>query len=112
MIKKTIIYMSLFILLSGCATKIGGDFFFDHMDQLEQALDHPKWEQITLQADQLKSIYEDNKWKLQLLGDEGEYERLNESINNIIAAAKEEDTTNVRMELATARSLITDIYSL
>lgn len=112
MIKKTIIYMSLFILLSACSNTIGGDLFFNHMDQLEQALDHPEWEQITLQADELKDIYEDNKWKLQLLGDEGEYEQLNESINKIIAAAKEEDTTNVRMELATAKSLVTDIYSL
>lgn len=82
------------------------------MDQLEQALDHPEWEQITRQVYELKEIYEDNKWKLQLLGDEGEYEGLNESINKIIAAAKEEDTSNLRMELATVRSLIADIYSL
>ncbi|WP_176330350.1 DUF4363 family protein [Oceanobacillus rekensis] len=109
---KTIIYLSLFILLSGCAQTIGGDIFFKPMDELEQALDQPEWEEISLQANELKSIYEDNKWKIQLLGDEGEYEGLNESINKMIAAAKEEDTTNVRMELATARSLIKDIYSL
>ena len=87
--------MSLFIQLSGCDNTTGGDLLFNHVDQLEQALDHPKWEQITLRAYELKEVYEDNKWKLQLLGDEGEYEGLNESINNIIAAAKEEDTTNV-----------------
>jgi len=82
------------------------------MDHLENALDNPKWEQITQQANELKKIYKDNKWKLQLLGDEGEYEGLNESINKIIAAAKEKDTTNIRLEMATARSLILDIYSL
>ena len=112
MIKKIIIFMLLFILLSGCANTIGGDIFFNHMDQLEQALDQLDWEKIKLQAKELKAIYEDNKWKLQLIGDEGEYERLNESIHKIIAAANEEDTTNVRMELATARTLITDIYTL
>lgn len=82
------------------------------MDKLEEALDDPEWEQIKVQAIELKEIYEEHKWKLQLLGDEGEYERLKESIQIIIAATKEKDTTNVRLELATARSLVADIYSL
>lgn len=110
--KKIIICISLFILLSGCAKTIGGDVFLNHIDQLEHALDRPDWAEITPQVHELKEIYEKNKWKLQLLGDEGEYERLNESINRIIAVTKGKDTTNVRVELATARSLIEDIYSL
>lgn len=112
MLKKIVIYMLLLILLSGCANISAGDLFFNHMDQLEEALDQPDWEQIKLQANELKVIYEDNKWKLQLLGDEGEYESLNETIQRIIAVVKEEDITNMRMELATARALVKDIYSL
>ncbi|WP_077618423.1 DUF4363 family protein [Bacillus sinesaloumensis] len=112
MIKKNSICLLLFVLLAGCANTIGGDLFYNHIDQLEEALDQPDWEQIKLQAEELNDIYIDSKWKLQLLGDEGEYEQLNESIQKIIAAVKEEDTTNVRMELATARSLVADIYSL
>lgn len=111
MLKKTTICMLLFVLLSGCSNIIGKDTFLNHMDQFEQALDDPEWKQIRDRADELEKIYNDNKWKIQLLGDEGEYERLSESIHIIIAAAKEEDTTNVRIELATARSLIEDIYS-
>lgn len=112
MIKKSLLFLSLIIILSGCAQASGKEPLLNHMDHLENALDNPKWEQITQQANELKKIYKDNKWKLQLLGDEGEYEGLNESINKIIAAAKEKDTTNIRLEMATARSLILDIYSL
>jgi len=46
-----------------------------------------------------------------LLGDESEYERLNESINRIISATKAK-ATDMRIEMATAKSLILDIYSL
>lgn len=82
------------------------------MDQLEETLDQQDWEKIKVQANELKDIYEDNKWKLQLLGDEGEYELLNETIQRMIAIVKAEDITNFRIELATARSLVADIYSL
>lgn len=99
-------------MISGCAQASGKEPLLSHMDLLENALDNPKWEQITQQANELKKIYKNNKWKLQLLGDEDEYEGLNESINKIIAAVKEKDTTNIRLEMATARSLILDIYSL
>lgn len=112
MIKKTVVYILVIILFSGCTKTIGGEFLLNHIDQLEQALDHKDWEKISYQANELKNIYEDNKWKLQLLGDEGEYEGLNESINKIIAATMEEDVTNVRMEIATARTFVKDIYSL
>lgn len=111
MIKKSIMYMFLFILLSGCSDPNGKELFFSHMDQLEEALDEPDWNEIQLQANELKDVYETSKWKLQLLGDEGEYEGLNESIQKMIAVVKEEDRTNIRMELATARSLVADIYS-
>ena len=110
MLKKNMMYLLLFLLLAGCSS--GKDLFLNQIDQLDQALDEPEWEQIKSQSNELKKMYQENKWKLQMLGDEGEYEQLNESINTLIAATKEEDTTSARLELATARTLITDIYSL
>ncbi|WP_010649773.1 DUF4363 family protein [Oceanobacillus massiliensis] len=112
MIKKAGIYLLVLVALSGCAGKIGGDYFFNQIDQLEQALDDSEWKKMNAQAAQLKEIYQDNKWKIQLLGDEGEYEGLYQSINKLIAAAKEEDTVNFRIELSTIRSFVEDIYSL
>src|SRR5699024_632820 len=112
LIKKSLLFLSLIIILSGCAQASGKEPLLNHMGHLENASANPKWQQITQQANEPQTIYKDNKCKLQLRGDEGEYEGLKESINKIIAAAKEKDTTNRRLEMATARSLILDIYSL
>ncbi|MFD1386477.1 DUF4363 family protein [Oceanobacillus oncorhynchi subsp. oncorhynchi] len=110
--KQIIIFTLLFIVLSGCENQVGGNYFFDHTDQLEQSLNEPKWDEITTQAEELKNIFKNHKWKIQLIGDEDEYEGLHESINNLIAAAKENDSTSTRLELATVRSFLEDIYSL
>lgn len=44
-----------------------------------------------IDAGKLKGDYQSNKWKIQLLGDEDEYETLNESINKLIIAIEEKD---------------------
>lgn len=109
---RYILYLLMFLFLSGCTNRVGGEAFFNRLDEIEQALDQGEWNTITQHAEELKHIYSDQKWKIQLLGDEGEYESLYRSINNLIAAIKEKDSVNVRLELATAKSLLEDIYSL
>ena len=109
---RYLLYLLMILLLSACANKMGGEAFFNRLDDMEQALDQEDWNTITQHAEELKRVYSDQKWKLQLLGDEGEYESLYRSINNLIAAIKEKDSVNVRLELATAKSLLEDIYSL
>ena len=111
MIKKMVVSLLVIILFAGCEKTSGEDIFLAHIDQLEEALEHRDWDTVQNRAKGLRNMYEKNKWKLQLLGDEGEYEGLNESINRIIAAIMEEDATNVRIEIATARTIIKDIYS-
>ncbi|MCT1903041.1 DUF4363 family protein [Oceanobacillus sojae] len=111
--KKIIIFFTLiFIILSGCSNQVGGDHFFQQIDKLEQAIEQPEWSKITSQAEELKKMYKKDKWKIQLVGDEDEYEGLDESISNLIAAAKEEDSINTRLELATVKSIFEGIYSL
>lgn len=109
--KKIILYTVIIILLSGCNV-VGGDLFYNPLNQIEETLDQSDWDQAEKYASVFEDIYRKNKWKLQLIGDEGEYEGLNESIQRMIASIKEKDMKNVRVELATARSLISDIYSL
>ncbi|MDQ0208583.1 DUF4363 family protein [Alkalicoccobacillus murimartini] len=112
MIKTIVFYIMLLIVLTGCSDAVGSSHFFKQVNQLEEALNQSDWDQIEIHANEFKELYQTNKWKLQLIGDEGEYEGLNESIQKIIAGVKEEDIINVRIELASARSLIADIYSL
>lgn len=110
--KKVAIYLCFLLLLSACTIKVGGEEFFSCIDEMEQELNQPNWEKLSSKANEIKELYKKSKWKIQLIGDEGEYEGLDESINNLIASIKEKDTTNTRMELATIRTIIEDIYSL
>ncbi|WP_249869991.1 DUF4363 family protein [Oceanobacillus saliphilus] len=110
--KFLFIFMALLILLSGCTNKVGGDYFFKQINMLEQSLENPDWKKIATQVEALKDMYDKNKWKVQLIGDEGEYEGIDESIRRLIAAIKEEDIINIRMELATIESLLEGVYTL
>lgn len=109
---KIILFVFLLITIPGCSNQVGGDYLFNHIDQLEQAIDQSNWDEVLLQSEELKDIYEDSKWKIQLIGDEDEYEGLYQSINNLIAVVKEKDTTNARLQLASIKSILEDIYSL
>lgn len=111
-LNKYAFFLLMLFFLSGCNEPIGGKVFFDHLHEMEQAVDEQEWNQIAKQADELKRMYKEEKWKIQLLGDEGEYESLNRSINNLIVVIKEQDSVNVRLELSMIKTLLEDIYSL
>jgi hypothetical protein len=102
----------LLLLLTSCENNVGGDAFFNQINKIETELIEPNWDGVIVQAEELKEIYKKDKWKIQLLGDEDEYESLYESINKLITASKEKDLTNTRIELTTIHTHIEDIYSL
>lgn len=110
--KKILIYLGFFLLLTGCENNIGGDAFFQQISEIENKLEEPNWKEVVIQAEVLKELYKKDKWKIQLLGDEDEYESLYESINKLITASEEEDFINAKMELTTIHTHIEDIYSL
>ncbi|RDW18302.1 hypothetical protein CWR48_12025 [Oceanobacillus arenosus] len=114
MIKKLLISLFLVAILSGCTNPVGGDYFFEQIDIIEQAMNERQidWQQIEVQSKELKKLYKENKWRTQLIGDEREYEGLSESIAILIAAVDEKDATQAKVELATIKSIIEDIYSL
>jgi hypothetical protein len=67
-----------------------------------------KWKKIAVQTDDLKNMYKDFKWKIQLVGDEDEYGGLHEGSNNLIAAAKEKDSSS-RLKFATVKPILQGI---
>jgi len=109
---KQILLLMIPGLLIGCANITGQTNFNEHIDTIEHHLTDADWEVLEEQGDHLKRLYEDEQWKLQLLGDEGEYEGLNIGINRFLKAIEEEDMIEAKLELATIQTLIDDIYSL
>lgn len=109
---KIIIGLCFLLIVVGCENNVGGDAFFHQINEIENALEDSNWDEVTHQAEKLKDLYKKDKWKLQLLGDEDEYEGLYESINKLIVATEEKDVVNIRMELSLVHTIIEDIYSL
>ena len=110
--KKIILIVCSCVFLIGCENNIGGDIFFNQIQTIEDALEHPDWTEVAAKAKELKQIYKEEKWKIQLLGDEDEYESLYESINKLIVASDKQDQMNTHMELSVIHTHIEDIYSL
>ena len=112
MVQRALLCIILLLVISGCSAQNGKNEFKENINQLEQSMSNNDIESVSLQAEALLKVYKHNEWKLQLLGDEGEYERLHESIQRIIVAIKEEDFSEAKLELSTLKTIVEDIYSL
>lgn len=112
MINKLSFLLFFILILSGCSHVIGRDEFKGNIQIIEQALNENDWEKAKNNGDRLLKSYSSNKWKLQMIGDEGEYEDLYESINRLCAAIEEKNPTQTKMELASIQSILKEIYSL
>lgn len=102
----------LVILLVACGNITGKTDFHDQIESMETEFHTEDWQALQTKAAHFKALYEDQQWKLQLLGDEGEYEDLNISIHRLLVAIEEENRTEAKLEIATIQTLIHDIYSL
>ncbi|RUL49010.1 DUF4363 family protein [Lysinibacillus antri] len=112
MMKKWGLLLLLSIFLSACS-KMNGEYeMSEKIHSIEQIVNEPNWEQIQSLGDELKQLHKQNEWKIQLLGDEDEYESLQESINNLLVAIEEKDLTETKLELSTIKTYLDDIYSL
>lgn len=112
MFKKISFGFLLVIVLSGCSSMLGKDDFIEHVKGIEQSINQKNWKQSSELGQNLLKKYETNRWKLQLIGDEGEYEQLFRSINRLCAALEEQNNTQAKIELATIKAILDNIYSL
>lgn len=111
-IKRRWIFLLIILTFFGCSKYTGKEALFTHVKTIENFIDNEDWDQLNQQVDQLNTLYEKNKWKLQLLGDEDEYESLTETIDRLIVAIDEQDKTQAKLELATVKSILKELYSL
>ncbi|MCJ0932471.1 DUF4363 family protein [Virgibacillus halodenitrificans] len=112
LVKRIYFAVLILIILSGCSQITGKDVLLNNIKTLEMALDQKDWESAEEHTDELQRLYKGNRWKIQLLGDEGEYEKLYEGIQRLKVTIREEANPESKIELATVKSLIKDIYSL
>lgn len=89
-----------------------GHIFFQKLSQIGHLARQEKWRQAAEVTSSLRQAYQKRKWKIQLLGDEGEYEGVDEELDKLAAAVASKNDTQTRLEIASVRSLFENIYSL
>lgn len=112
MLKKLVGLVLFTIVLSGCSNILGKEEFIDIIQQIENEVEQKEWDELTNNGEKLLATYNTNKWKLQMIGDEREYEELFETIHRLLVAIEEKDTTQIKLQLATIKAIIEDIYSI
>lgn len=112
--KSGLLFIFVSIILVGAWTPFGS-----HKQKLDQALDkintyvsHQQWAQAEHEHEHLMKVYHKEKWLLQLMGDEGEYEEINHSVNKLEAAIKTKSVTQAKMEIGNLKAVIYEIFSL
>ncbi|HET7657304.1 MAG TPA: hypothetical protein VFK37_03355, partial [Bacillales bacterium] len=58
-----------------------GEGFFKKISQIDRLVDKGKWQEAAKETAALRKLYQKKKWKMQLLGDEGEYEGLDRELD-------------------------------
>lgn len=109
---KRILFVLCLVLLVGCSEITDENDFKASIAALEEILTSEDWEEIEKHTEAIKQQYERSEWKLQLIGDEGEYEGLQEAVNHLQQAAKSKSKFNCEKELTTIRTYLKQIYSL
>lgn len=112
MFRKSLLLIVALIMVSGCSAQNGNKEFKDTVARLEQLISDNDVASLKREAEIINQTYNKNEWKIQLLGDEGEYEGLHESIGRFVAAIEIEDLETAKIELGAIKEFLKDIYSL
>ncbi|RLL43669.1 DUF4363 family protein [Oceanobacillus piezotolerans] len=112
MYKKGSFMVLLLFILVGCSNFTGKDALLKEVAEAEHLVNDENWEEVSGKITTLNDLFYEHLWKIQLIGDEGEYERLHESISRLFISIEEKDKAEAKLELATIKALIQDIYSL
>ncbi|GAA0593614.1 hypothetical protein GCM10009001_07230 [Virgibacillus siamensis] len=96
------------ILITGCQSE---QAFYQEIQEINDTVDQADWKQTKAGVKKLSKVYKKQKWKLQLLGDEAEYEGINVELQVLKQSVQAKDKTQVKVSLGTIRGHLLDIYS-
>src|SRR5690606_37240650 len=90
----------------------GKDPLSKKIDQIQELVYRKQWEPAAAEVRHLENLYHKSKWKLQLLGDETEYEGMERELSKLKSAVEIWDSAQAMLQLATLRSILQAIYTM
>ncbi|QDP39559.1 DUF4363 family protein [Radiobacillus deserti] len=97
-------------LLGGWGVKETENPFIRTIDEINEQTDEKNWKEATEETEKLRDMYEREKWKYQLLGEESSYKGIEREIEKLLAALGEKDNQQSKVSTATIKVLYRDIY--
>jgi hypothetical protein len=115
--KRTIwlCFLATIIFFSGGAQAAGSKVDRPLIQKVTSIISYVEYDQWTLanqEVAKLRGMYKKEKWKLQLLGDEEEYEGLDRELDHLASAALDQDKTEAKKSLVHIRAILKAIYSM
>lgn len=114
--KKRLCGLLIILLLTGGWLGVGeaakSEPLYDKMKEVSQLINDEKWDSAAKEAAALKALYRKEKWKLQFLGDETEYQQIYLELEKLLAAVDEQDRTQAKIILSNIRAIVHNIYSM
>ncbi|BAB05688.1 DUF4363 family protein [Halalkalibacterium halodurans] len=107
----------LLTLLSGCNV---GDLFktkndellFDQVMELQQQIEHQKWEEALANIENFEAHYANQKWKMQLLGELEDYQDIELEIERLKVNVQEQDEYECMLGLKQIQYRLAVIYTI
>lgn len=116
MFKPQFICLSIvfFIILSGCdLVKTEKDeVLFKTASDVHNQIEQQEWDKALTTIKEFENLYEDRKWKLQLLGELEDYKELELEIVTLKESLKEEDRFEAKVGLRQIEHRLHLIYEL
>ena len=100
-----------FFMLSGCSSNsMNKNPIFQESNKIMELVDDSQWETADKAAQVIQKMYKKNKWKYQLLGDESEYNGLQQEISKLKISINEKDKPEAKRSIVIIQEHIQAIY--
>ncbi len=116
--KVILMFLSFGVYLSGWLTPFHpGDWEQEdpvakNVQVIRQHISNKRWDLAKREVKQLPRIFEQQKWKYQMFGDEGEYEQVDHEISKLSVIVELEDRSQALITLASILKTLKEIYSM
>ena len=110
-IKFSALCICLSVMLFGCSNEtIQKKPIYQKATEIKTLVNQQEWDKAKEGSKDIYQLYKENKWKYQFLGDETEYNTLNQHIQKLIISIEEQDTKEAKFNLAMIEHYMESLY--
>lgn len=110
-LKMCLLFVVCSMLLIGCSNeKIRNLPIYQKANKIHSLVESGKWDSANEASKSIETMYKDQKWKYQLLGDESEYNGLIQEIAQLQVAVEEQDKKEAKLHIALIKNYLKAMY--